>query len=229
MSSPLIQFWKETYAEFAAPIEEGLGFHNPQFLDPLMSPNFVMGPLDKFLAGNPKLAHFNLIQKGAPSEELMNQYGFQLQKKFTVGILDLRHESPSPQEFSTSWLPLKEAISRDFFWLLIQDGFEKDLPLLKKLLPFLAESPARFETLILEHNGVPAAAITLGMQKEVALVLNAVVKKNARRLGLSHHLVTGAKNRLLSEKVLGAFFWTELPFLGDHANSTEQYLIYSRP
>lgn len=224
----LIRFWSSAYARYRRPLPEGEAFHVPEFPAPLFSPNFVTGDRAVFLRRNRGfLSHFNEIVPLGHDQRGPAPEGFRLDKQFYLGERRLRRRG-IPPAFSAKVVPLAEAVRGEELWVLLEDGFRRDAPFLRALLPFLASLDADFRVAFLTERGRTVGTVTVGAAGEAALVLNAVVPGVERGRGLSQVLTDVAQNEAVDAGAREAFFWTEHPFLGRHADLFRHYRIFSR-
>lgn len=223
----MIRFWKKAYGDFVVPISGGLGFHVPQFPNPLLSPNFSMSARDEFLAGNPALRHFNEICSMEEAARLPAPAGFALSKDFYLGTRRLRAHS-LPAGFSIEQMKMSDAVLHEHFWALIADGFPQDASFLRALLPFLGTLDADFHTIFLLAGERKVGVVSIGIANGAALVLNEVVSSKARGKGYSKVLAELAQNHAFERGATEAFFWTEHKFFSRHADRLQRYRIFER-
>lgn len=226
--SPLVRFWAAAYARFERPLNQGLGFHVPNFPSPLLSPNFYTGDRAKFLAANRGLiSHFNEIVPLGFDQRGPAPVGFRLTKQFYLGERKVTAKS-IPPGFSAELLPLSSAIQLSEYWRLITEGFGDDAGFLRVLLPFLCGLDAEFQVAFLTEHGRRVGVVSVGIANGVALVLNEVVAQSERGRGLSRVISDVAQNLAFENGAETAFFWTEHAFFGRHADTVGHYRIFER-
>jgi len=227
-SPAMIRFWEAAYCQYRRPLPEGLGFHVPQFPFPLLSPNFVVGDRAKFLRANEGLlSHFNQIVPLGHDQRNPPPPGFTLSQQFYLGERRIASK-PLPPGFSSLIITLGKAVKGEELWDMLEDGFSKDAPFLRSLLPFLTTLEADFRTAFLLEDGKTVGAISVGVAGGAALVLNAVVPSAQRGRGLSQILTDLAQTVAVSRGATHAFFWTEHAFFGRHADSIQHYRIFEK-
>ncbi|MGZ3737150.1 MAG: hypothetical protein ACXVC0_19420 [Bdellovibrionota bacterium] len=224
----MIRFWEAAYVQYRRPLAEGLGFHVPQFPFPLLSPNFVVGNSARFLRANEGLlSHFNQIVPLGHDQRCPPPNGFRLSQQFYLGERRIASQ-PLPSGFSSHVVTLGKALAGEELWDMLEDGFAKDAPFLRSLLPFLTTLEADFRTAFLREGGKTVGAISVGVAGGAALVLNAVVPGVERGRGLSAILTDLAQSVAVSRGATHAFFWTEHAFFGRHADAIQHYRIFEK-
>jgi GNAT superfamily N-acetyltransferase len=226
-NAAIFSFWKAAYSRYRRPIAEGLGFFVPEFPIPLLSPCFLTGEKTAFLRANPWLSHFNEVLPLGYGQREAAPLGFRLEMQFYLGERRIA-ANPLNSELAVQIMPLAEALNGEELWCLLGKGFPRDAPFLRTLLPFLTTLDADFRTIFLQERGNTVGVVSIGVAGGVALVLNAVTAPESRGRGVSRMLAQVAEDlahRLGAER---AFYWSELPFLGKHADIVRHYRIYSR-
>lgn len=224
----MIRFWESAYARYRRPLEEGVGFYVPQFPVPLLSPQFLTGNRALFLERNRGLIeYFNEIVPLGHDQRGPAPAGYRLEKQFFLGERRIAARE-LPAGFSVRVVPLADAIEGEALRGLLADGFPRDAAFLRVLLPFLAGLDAEFRTLFLREGERDVGAVSVGVAGGVALVLNAVIPSSDRGRRLSPVLTDASQTLAVSLGATEAFFWTEHPFLGRHADCLWHYRIFSR-
>lgn len=218
---PFIQYWNATHKEDAVAFTCGRAFEFPGFPDPLMSPVFLSEVTSRAVSGLPG-HHFNCVGDQAELSAKAEALGFRCVKKFKIAVTNPKPTPSGPFEL----LKLTDAVTQDWFWEILAEGFPKDLPFLRRLLPALA--PKNFHTIVISDDHGPTALMNLGITGPQALVMTAAVRVRARRQGLSHALVKAAHAVLLEAEVTEALFWTEHDFLTPNGGQLSDYMIFSR-
>lgn len=222
----LPRFWDQAYSRYRRPLPRGLGFHVPEFPHPLVSPNFALGDRAAFLRANEgMLPHFNEIVPLGHDQRGPAPAGYRLEMQFFLGERRVSRRD-LPPGFSLSVKTLAEAASGEELWDLIADGFPRDAPFLRKLLPFLATLDADFRTAFLLDRGRTVGAVSVGVAAGSSLVLNAVVRARERGQGLSSFLSDAAQSLSVASGAETALFWTEHAFFGRHADLVRHYRVF---
>jgi hypothetical protein len=203
---PLIAFWKKAYPQYE--ISDGR-FFNPLFPDPLMSPNFAAGS-----------GHFNLIHS---AETPATEFGdLDVLKPFYLGHLKI---STTQVDISCEIIPLSKAIKLFEYWDLLRDGFPRDFSFLEKLIPFLSTQKTPYFVGLLKEDNDVIAMVTMGVEDNMAILVNAVVKSSRRGQNYSqklHSLVQMMGQQYQCKIVL---FWTLIPGLIKYFDHVERYSI----
>lgn len=221
---PMVEYWQRVFADYQLP--ESLSFKHPHFSDPLMSPCFLTGTLESLVSTqNPP--YFNYIGKPENILPQAKELGYQCAKEFSLGFTDITSMAVSCSHIVEA-IPLEQALEKEIFYKLLEDGFPKDAPFLKKLLRALPQSKADYYTLFMKVDGEIAAMITTGLSDDIALVLNAVVHSSFRRQRLSRQLINATINFLKNHQVKKGYFWTELKEISQHGEQLDKYMIFSK-
>jgi hypothetical protein len=222
----LPRFWDQAYSRYRRPLARGLGFHVPEFPHPLVSPNFALGDRAAFLRENHgSLSHFNEIVPLGHDQRGPAPSGFRLETQFFLGERRVTRRD-LPAGFSVTVVPLADAVKEEQLWNLIEDGFPRDAPFLRKLLPFLATLDADFRTAFLHNRGRTVGAVSIGAAAKASLVLNAVVPSAERGNGFSALLTDAAQSLSVASGAETALFWTEHAFFGKHADLFRHYRVF---
>jgi hypothetical protein len=222
----LPRFWDQAYSRYRRPLARGLGFHVPEFPHPLVSPNFALGDRAAFIRENQgSLSHFNEIVPLGHDQRGPAPDGFRLETQFFLGEKQVTRRD-LPAGFTAKVIPLSEAVKGEQLWDLIEDGFPRDAPFLRKLLPFLATLDADFHTAFLHNRGRTVGAVSIGAAAGASLVLNAVVPSAERGRGFSSLLTDAAQSLSIASGAQTALFWTEHAFFGRHADLVRHYRVF---
>lgn len=225
---PLLRFWARAFAGYERPLTHGVGYHVPQFPGPLFSPSFPAGERARFLAANRGLiTHFNEIVPLGHDQRGPAPVGFRLSKQYFLGR---KKTGPNalPPGFTLELMSLHTAIRISEFWILVTDGFPREAPLLRALLPFLCTLPVEFRAAFLKESGRRVGLVCLGIADGTALVLNETVPPGEQGRGLGHTLCDAAANLAFQLGAREAFIWTEQAHHCRHADVVDHYRIFER-
>lgn len=214
MEKPLfIRFWHDCYQRHH---QSGDRFINPQFRNPICSPNFITAAE----ARSAQETYWNLISEESAPKAFP---GYVKSNTFYLGDIDVRSNN-----LSACLLPLADALKSPHYLELLASGFPEDFEFLKIFLNYLAKENLPFFTLVYPDLKEPLFAATLGLGDESALCLNAVVKKSERGKGLSKllvHQVHAAAAKLGKKKII---FWTKHDFLWKYSTNKKYYHIFEK-
>jgi hypothetical protein len=203
----LIQYWDKAFSDYKVFEDENVvRFSVKDFLDPIMSPIFVKKP---FEGGD--FPYLNLLT----TEPIPSAFNFD------YGEIHFPFKTQSANLFEV--VELNSIIENQDYWGLVQDAFPKDIPFLKRLLPFLTTLPSKHEVGLFYQDQKLVAAVTLGHIQGTGVILNTMVHTSMRQCGMTQKIFAHVCRMAESSSLEKVCFWTQSPFLLKFAHLKGKY------